>query len=937
MKIFLSLIKKFPKNIYNRKLFTFIFIINIFLNTLTPFLYNNLDNYNLNNSGVAYAQDDESPDPESALVAGADNKNNLSKEEISAAIMAQNVKLIDIAEADINKMLRSATSDEDKKDLAAVLKFFNDKKKDWFDAYNNNSLAPDYNYDKAEEAFRDAVYDSVCKNNCGLKSLAVALDFSEEGNLGLKNKNNGKPVLNFYTSINDLVSKTSGWFSGAKTFTKEELDEMITNNTQAAATQSVSIDAACKKESMFDVGYGVCTAVWYITQAVVGASALLAGMFINIFAYAIDWGILNMKDKFDLTANILDGLASQNLIFVMWKIVRDIVNVLVFFSAIYIGIRRILGDEGDFVKNITRVLMFAFFVNFSYPISKFLIDISNASSLFVYNSIIDPSAAGTTLSGQILASLGFGFLSSLFMEGKIDTSNTFTSSSSWTSMILIFILSLIMIFVFLFLSVMVFVRGLVLIFCVIFSPLMFANGFLGFVNDFQKKWADNFFGNLVFAPVMMVGLYIIMNILLSTSANSGAISTTGDMSSLGRLIMAIIGFILVYLLAKTTSGSVGSALGSVAMKTFSTTGMFLGGGVLAGGAVKALGAGMGRLSGSSVVQNMAKRPTGMRKFMANSLINTTDKVQNMKAGFGRFARPTTYAEDVKTANYKALKNPLLKSMNKKERQDFIEKTKQIKTVGGQRDLEKRMSGISNIADGDRQSELLGSLKEDIKDRSIDDVQRDERKQYIESKARSLGEGVKKVNDRINSFRSQRRNGAIFATALATALSTSPDSANAQGRIPETSSVTSSAQNDTRNTRDIQIKNSLGSDVPYSNSGKYIPKLANSINPVVTPQEAVIPNFKTGDYVNSGVKPNAVSYNIPNMTPSNGYGGAVANYSVRDAQVSYVNPNSKPEILKSENATNVEGARNEASSGVNTTEKPGFLMTAEDKIRERFGK
>lgn len=655
--------------------------------------------------------------------AAASQSSQLTPQQISVKLRAMNTELIDRAIAETNVLLSERTSNEDNSDLTLALDYLQKNKSVLLAAYDT-AFNKSSNYSDAQTAIINKIRDDLYS---GLTPYA--------GNkIGIKKSDNGVTLQNLNSAFFDLSTKTGSLFGGAKDLSESELGQAVQETNNKANQRSAELLEPCQggPSGIF------CWSIWWIFEKIVGAVALIAGLSITIFEYAVNSAILNMKDKFDLGSGeaLKNGLANQHLVFVIWKIVRDIVNILVFFSAVYIGIRRILGDEGDFVKNVVRVLMFAFLVNFSYPISKFLIDISNASSLFIFNYIVEVSAGSASLAKIILSTLGFGLLSKIFGGGSVDLTGDLTSSSPWTAQVLVLILSLIMLVVFAFLAIMLFARMLILIFCVIFSPLMFASGFLGIVSKWQKEWADNFFGNIIFAPLMMLGLYMIIGLMTANNisgggvAKIGAVTASGDVSGIARLLMAIVGFVLVYYLAKMTSGSIGNAVGGLAMKGLGTAGMFVGGGLIAGSAIKGAGALMGRIASSKRVQDASKSENSVfRKFAANAFIKSTDKVQNMKAGIGKFARSSTYKEDVKKAGFDALdKNrDLLKGMSREDRRMIEEQSRNVKTVADQKRLAKTLNSIKREEDTGAQQDLIKMTTQNFKDDSLQQFVKDDKK------------------------------------------------------------------------------------------------------------------------------------------------------------------------------------------------------------------
>ncbi len=241
--------------------------------------------------------------------------------------------------------------------------------------------------------------------------------------------------------------------------------------------------------------------IWYVFSVF---ALEIAGALTKLSADLFDF----TTQKFVLQISTLfqdESGADSEFIYGGWSIIRDLANIAAFFGAVYTGFRYITGSDGlDFKKAVTKLILYCLMVNFSFPIAKFLIDISNIISLQIYGGITDYKAGSGLLSRNILANINLNTLVS--KVGSSETSQVGFSSFAvmWLSIIYLFA----SFGTFLYASLMILVRVFILFICVILSPLMFLNFAFPKLTDLHDKWRENFFGQILFAPILMFGFWL---------------------------------------------------------------------------------------------------------------------------------------------------------------------------------------------------------------------------------------------------------------------------------------------------------------------------------------------------------------------------------------------------------------------------------------------
>ncbi len=220
------------------------------------------------------------------------------------------------------------------------------------------------------------------------------------------------------------------------------------------------------------------------------------------------------------------GLLNHPEIYELWKFIRDFCNIF-FILMLLIGAFSMVFQLSSYnaKKTLLSIILMALFVNFSFPLSRVLIDVSNVPTYFFIQQILG-SGGGSTLSEATSKSLlGAAHMEELLLGTE--------GSSATVSRLVVAI-----IFMFLFavalaiLAVLFVIRVVSLVVLVIFSPI----GFMKFVpglSGYADEWWKKLVGNLVFAPAAMLMLLVSIrfaNVMGSynTTISTEASTVAGD-------------------------------------------------------------------------------------------------------------------------------------------------------------------------------------------------------------------------------------------------------------------------------------------------------------------------------------------------------------------------------------------------------------------------
>ena len=209
--------------------------------------------------------------------------------------------------------------------------------------------------------------------------------------------------------------------------------------------------------------------------------------------------------------NVTSLIINNSAIEETWQLVRDLCNLGFIFILLFSAFATIFQASKYNYKNILLwVVIMALLVNFSYPISRFIIDFFNS----LMYSILNIEFSGyVDDGGKIFTTTpAFGDLKDII------TPENPTIEQLIASIIFVFILALTI----LALAIILTIRTMALAIIVIFSPL----GFIGKVINKDAGWWNYLFKYAMAGPIIAITLLISTRLMEATG--SMAISPTGS-------------------------------------------------------------------------------------------------------------------------------------------------------------------------------------------------------------------------------------------------------------------------------------------------------------------------------------------------------------------------------------------------------------------------
>ena len=361
----------------------------------------------------------------------------------------------------------------------------------------------------------------------------------------------------------------------------------------------------------------------YIIQMING----LVNIIVNLASALFDWiyniGVINFKSW-------VDGSGAYTIYKTI--ILSLIVSVMTFF-VFYLIIRRLIDDDGEKMNKILPgLILTALFVYFSFTITGWIIDQSNIITIYLYRSMTNQDGAAQSI-GEVfkrILSLDNGGANA----GVTGIGGNFgISLGSWNAIPFTvgqLVVSIVGVFVLFEGAILILSRTIILLLCMIFSPLMLLpDGLTDFTDKYKKLVMDNFTGNVLLGPVFMFLVLLAVQIGQATTKwmtnNSPSFDNAGvnavPTNFLGGIISSVLVIVVLQLAisaSKSLSGSAGEKLGGVISK--------YAGGAAFGGGASILRNTIGR--GAAVAKDkgwmMGKEGSARHKFMS-TLYNGASK------------------------------------------------------------------------------------------------------------------------------------------------------------------------------------------------------------------------------------------------------------------------------------------------------------------------
>lgn len=304
--------------------------------------------------------------------------------------------------------------------------------------------------------------------------------------------------------------------------------------------------------------------------------ALLVDLATNVLAAAID-------------AEMVQRLFNLGAIYTLWGMVRDFFNLFFILTLLFVAFGTIFQIQSfNYKKWLLNLVLMALLVNFSFPVTRFVIDATNVPMYFFFESMfVGPTEPGSQAVSTVLsASKVKEILMQRSDKTQIGLDNLGDKTGDATQQLMTAI-----IFIFLFgaallvLSLLFLIRWIMLIILLIFSPVGFAASAIPGFQKYSKTWWDNLLKYALFGPSAALMLLVSVKVMDAFTAEMSKTVTANatNMASnniVPALTQSMVPLILVWLsisIGQTMGIQGGAAISGAATKFAKKTGRQLSG------------------------------------------------------------------------------------------------------------------------------------------------------------------------------------------------------------------------------------------------------------------------------------------------------------------------------------------------------------------------
>jgi len=194
-------------------------------------------------------------------------------------------------------------------------------------------------------------------------------------------------------------------------------------------------------------------------------------------------------------------ILSSKAIYQSWALVRDALNVSFIMFLLFSAFATVFQiDKYSYKKTLLTIVIMALLVNFSFPISRFIIDVSNMM-MFYFVSVLDID----TKNGAIMTN----FASAAELPRILHTNLGSVGTALLAATIFVFIFTVTILTI----SILFLIRTIALAILIVFSSLAFVGTAIPPLASYASDWWKKLFSYAFFGPVMLFMMYIASSLM----------------------------------------------------------------------------------------------------------------------------------------------------------------------------------------------------------------------------------------------------------------------------------------------------------------------------------------------------------------------------------------------------------------------------------------
>jgi len=257
--------------------------------------------------------------------------------------------------------------------------------------------------------------------------------------------------------------------------------------------------------SLFGVSANTAQANWVTAPHIELGKVVFEGMakFVSFSVTLFGWATDPSK---------MSAVINNDSVYLGWKNVRDFLNIAFILFLLFSAFCTIFQiQKYSYKSTLLNLILMALLVNFSFPITRFIIDVSNVLAYTLISELF-PSGLGS-LSGSLAQVVQLGTIATPKDPGFIQI---------MALDIFLFIFAV----TFLVMALLFIIRIIALTILIIFSPIAFTGSIIPGLQEKASSWWTQLFNYAFFAPIMIFMLYIATSITNATSVDMNTTLTS---------------------------------------------------------------------------------------------------------------------------------------------------------------------------------------------------------------------------------------------------------------------------------------------------------------------------------------------------------------------------------------------------------------------------
>lgn len=282
----------------------------------------------------------------------------------------------------------------------------------------------------------------------------------------------------------DVSSASAGFWEGVDTATNRILEHSPLN-----APGRFIVDQAGGVSGVQDF---FVNGIKYILYSIFVVFGWLTSAAVTLFGWATDPRYIGSG-----------GMLDRASVYQAWQFVRDFFNLFFILVLLLVAFSTIFQiDKYSYKKMLLSILLAALFINFSFPISRFFIDVANVPMYFFTNQMMinhdkPGEILGTALTATRIENI-------LLPNHNKESVTSFEVEQLIAAIVFLALFSIALVV----LAIMFVVRLAALLILVVLSPVGFAASIVPGLEKYASQWWENFWKYALFGPVAMFLLLI---------------------------------------------------------------------------------------------------------------------------------------------------------------------------------------------------------------------------------------------------------------------------------------------------------------------------------------------------------------------------------------------------------------------------------------------